>query len=104
VSWISLRDEVAAIVHLLTADVAGPVNLVSPHPVTNREYTKALGSAVHRPTLPVPVPAAVLRLGLGGFAGEVVTGQRVLPAVLEKSHFSFADPELASALTSALEH
>jgi uncharacterized protein (TIGR01777 family) len=104
VSWISLRDQVAAIVRLLTADVAGPVNLVSPHPVTNREYTKALGTAVHRPTLPIPVPAAVLRLGLGAFAGEIVSGQRVLPAVLESSHFSFADPELGSALARALEH
>jgi uncharacterized protein (TIGR01777 family) len=102
VSWISLRDQLAAIVHLLTADVTGPVNLVSPHPVTNREYTKALGAAVHRPTLPIPVPAAVLRLGLGAFAGEIVSGQRVLPAVLEKSGFAFADAELGSALTSAL--
>jgi NAD dependent epimerase/dehydratase family enzyme len=49
-SWISLHDEVAAITHLLTADVAGPVNLVAPAPVTNKAFTKALGKALHRPT------------------------------------------------------
>ena len=58
-SWISLRDELAAIRHCLVADVRGPVNLVGPAPVTNRDFTKALGRALHRPTLPVPVPAFV---------------------------------------------
>jgi len=103
VSWISLHDHVAAMVHLLSADVAGPVNLVAPAPVTNRDYTKALGSALHRPTLPVGVPAPVLRAALGEFAGEVVGGQRLVPAALEKSGFAFAHPDLGSALRSALE-
>jgi uncharacterized protein (TIGR01777 family) len=104
VSWISLRDELAAIAHCLTADVAGPVNLVGPAPVTNREFTKALGKAVRRPTLPVPVPGFVLRAALGGFADEgVLRGQRLVPAVLQRTGFSFADPDLPSALRSALQ-
>jgi uncharacterized protein (TIGR01777 family) len=102
VSWISLQDEVAAIVHLLSADVSGPVNLVGPEPVTNRAYTQALGRALHRPTLPVGVPAPVLRIALGEFAGEVLGGQRLVPRVLVGSGFAFAHEDLASALRSAL--
>ncbi|MCW2669586.1 MAG: epimerase, partial [Frankiales bacterium] len=102
VSWISLQDEVAAIVHLLSADVSGPVNLVGPEPVTNRAYTQALGKALHRPTLPVGVPAPVLRIALGEFAGEVLGGQRLVPRVLVGSGFAFAHEDLASALRAAL--
>ena len=98
VSWISIRDEVAAIRHLLTADVSGPVNLVAPAPVTNAVFCKALGKALHRPTLPLGVPAFALRAALGGFATEVLHGQRLAPAVLASSGFSFSDPELSSAL------
>jgi uncharacterized protein (TIGR01777 family) len=102
-SWISLHDEVAAILHLLTVDVEGPVNLVGPAPVTNRDFTKALGRAVHRPTLPVPVPGFVLKAALGPFAQEgVLAGQRLAPAVLERSGFAFAHRDLDSALQSAL--
>jgi uncharacterized protein (TIGR01777 family) len=103
VSWISLRDELAAIGHCLGTDVAGPVNLVGPAPVTNRAFTQALGEALRRPTLPVPVPAFVLRAALGQFADEgVLIGQRLQPAVLASTGFSFADPDLASALRSCL--
>lgn len=103
-SWISLQDEVSAIVHLLTADVAGPVNLVGPEPVTNKDFTKALGRALHRPTLPVPVPGFVLKAALGEFAQEgVLTGQRLLPSVLEKSGFNFAHRDVASALDDGLK-
>jgi uncharacterized protein (TIGR01777 family) len=102
-SWISLRDQIAAITHLLTADVAGPVNLVGPAPVTNRAFTKALGKALHRPTLPVPVPGFVLTAALGEFADEgVLIGQRLLPQVLQRSDFSFADGDLAGALRSSI--
>jgi uncharacterized protein (TIGR01777 family) len=103
VSWISLRDEVAAIGHLLTADVSGPVNLVGPAPVTNREYTRALGKALHRPTLPIGVPATALRIALGGFAAEVLGGQRLVRQVLTTSGFGFADADVDAALRSALE-
>ena len=104
VSWISLRDELAAIRHCLTADVSGPVNLVGPAPVTNRAFTKALGKAVRRPTLPVPVPGFILRAALGPFAKEgVLIGQRLVPAVLQRTGFAFADPDVESALRSALQ-
>jgi uncharacterized protein len=104
VPWISLPDEIAAVTHLLTADVAGPVNLVGPAPVTNREFTKALGRVLRRPTLPVPVPAAVLRLMLGEFAGEgVLVGQRLEPAALTRSGFSFQHEDVESALRAVLD-
>ena len=103
VPWISLHDELEAIVHLLDADVAGPVNLVAPSPVTNREFTKALGRALHRPTLPVPVPGFVLKAMLGEFAGEgVLAGQRLEPAVLERSGFRFTHPHVDAALAAAV--
>ena len=102
VSWISLRDEVGAIVHLLSADVRGPVNLTAPEPVTNRDFTKALGRAVRRPTLPVRAHRPVLRTALGEFAGEVLGGQRVLPKVLEASGYAFADRTVEPALRHLL--
>ena len=103
VSWISLRDEVAAIRHLLTAEVAGPVNLVGPAPVTNRDFTKALGRAVHRPTLPIAVPGFLLRAAVGGFAEEaVLMGQRLEPKALEGSGFRFQDNDVDSALQASL--
>ncbi|MDP3711245.1 MAG: TIGR01777 family oxidoreductase [Mycobacteriales bacterium] len=103
VPWITLADEVAAIRHLLTADVRGAVNLVAPNPVTNKDFTKALGKAVHRPTLPVPVPGPVLSIGLGGFAKEgVLAGQRLAPAALEASGFAWSHPRLDEGLAAVL--
>ena len=103
VSWISLRDEVAAIRHLLTAEASGPVNLVGPAPVTNRDFTKALGRAVHRPTLPIPVPGLVLRAAVGQFAEEaILVGQRLEPKVLQGSGFRFQDTDVDSALRASL--
>ena len=102
-SWISLRDELGAIVHCLTADVSGPVNLVGPAPVTNRDFTKALGRAVHRPTLPIAIPGFVLTAALGQFAEEgVLAGQRLVPAVLQRTGYRFQDPDVDAALRSAL--
>ena len=102
-SWISLRDEVAAIEHCLVSDVSGPVNLVGPAPVTNKEFTRVLGTVVGRPTLPLAVPGFVLKAALGQFAEEgVLVGQRLQPAVLQRTGFTFADTELESALRSAI--
>ena len=102
-SWISLTDEVQAVVHLLTADVEGPVNLVGPAPVTNRDFTRTLNTVVHRPTIPVGVPAPVLRAVLGQFADEgVLIGQRLAPAVLQRTGFTFAHPDLEQALRASL--
>jgi uncharacterized protein (TIGR01777 family) len=102
-SWITLYDEVRAITHLLTTDVEGPVNLVAPAPVTNKDLTKAINRAVHRPTFPMPVPGFALKAALGPFAAEgVLIGQRLVPAVLQRSGFDFAHPDLAAALASVI--
>jgi uncharacterized protein (TIGR01777 family) len=102
-SWISMQDELAAIRHLLTADVAGAVNLVGPGAVTNRDFTRTLARVLHRPSLPVAVPGFVLRAGLGDFADEgVLIGQRLEPAVLRRSGFTFAHSDLTSALKASL--
>lgn len=102
-SWINIDDEVAAIVFLLTAEnVTGPVNLVSPQPVTNREFTAALAHALHRPAV-AAVPPFALRLALAGFADEgLLIGQRLTPRVLNDAGFSFRYPNLPEALTAAL--
>jgi len=102
-SWITLGDEIRAITHLLGSDVQGPVNLVAPHPVTNHDLTAAINRAVHRPTFPLPVPGFVLRTALGPFADEgVLIGQRLVPAVLQTSGFTFTHPDLDAALVSVL--
>ena len=104
-SWISIDDEVEAIVHLLTADIEGPVNLTAPQPVTNATFTKALGAALSRPTF-VPIPKFGPRAILGREAAEnlLFTGQRVLPAVLEGADgFEFQHGDLATALSALLD-
>jgi hypothetical protein len=100
--WISLADWVAAAVFLLGRDdLAGPVNLVGPAPVTNAEFTKTLGQLVHRPTV-LRLPAPLLRLALGEFASEVLDSKRVLPGVLAGAGFTFTHPDLRWALQAAL--
>ena len=99
--WISATDEIDGIVHLLTADVAGPVNMSGPAPVTNAEFTKDLGRALHRPT-PWTVPKVALQLVLGGFAEEVVSGQNALPTALLESGFIFSHATLPEALRSEI--
>ena len=99
--WISLTDEVAAIRFVMEHDVPGPVNLTAPNPVTNAEFTKALGSALHRPTI-LPVPGIEARVVLGEFAGDVLTGQNAVPSALTEAGFSFTHPHLNAALASEL--
>ncbi|WP_285693909.1 TIGR01777 family oxidoreductase [Actinomadura sp. NBRC 104412] len=103
-SWITLDDTVAALRHLIARDdLAGPVNLTAPHPVTNAEYTKAVGRVLHRPTV-LPVPAFALRAALLGFADEgPLISQKVRPGRLEESGFAFAHPRLDGALRAVLE-
>ncbi len=101
-SYISLRDEVAALITLLTNDhYAGPVNLTAPVPVTNSEVTKAMGEVLGRPTL-LPVPSIALKVALGEFSSDVLGSQRVLPAVLEGTGFTWKDPSIASAIEQAV--
>ena len=100
--WISLRDDVAAILFLLTSDISGPVNLTGPAPVTNTEFTRRLGAAVSRPTF-LAVPGFAISLVLGEFGrSSVLAGQRALPAVLEKAGFTFTDPTLDDAFRATL--
>lgn len=103
-SWIELGDLVSAIQFCIENDaVEGPVNGVAPEPVTNREFTRALGAALNRPTL-FPVPGFLLKLLPGGFAREgVLASQRVEPAALRKAGFEFAHPTLPDALRSCLK-
>jgi uncharacterized protein (TIGR01777 family) len=99
--WIAIADWIRA-VHFLMAheEISGPVNLVGPHPVRNRDFARALGRALHRPA-PWPVPRVALRLVLGEFANEAVASQRVLPGVLTKAGFTFQHSDLDSALRAA---
>ena len=102
-SWISIDDEVAAILHLLDGDVSGPVNLTAPNPTTNAEFTKTLGSALNRPTL-LPTPRFAVNLRLGSELAEALlyTSARVLPTVLQESGFTFRHPTLSEALEDLL--
>ena len=102
--WIALDDEVGAIVHLLTADVEGPVNLAAPEPVTNATFTEVLGRVLGRPTF-VPVPAFGPRLLLGReLADELLfSSARMVPEMLRASGYEFALPELEGALRSVLD-
>jgi hypothetical protein len=102
-SWITLEDEIAAITFLLTADdVSGPVNLVAPNPVTNRDFTKVLAGALHRPAI-AAVPPFALKIVFDGFADEgLLIGQRLAPRVLTEAGFTFSHPDLREALESVL--
>jgi uncharacterized protein len=101
-SWITLRDEVAALCHLLTAPVHGPVNLCAPQPSTNAQVTRALARALHRPAV-VHVPTVALKVVLGELATDILGSQRALPTVLEASGFRFTDADLDDAARQALE-
>jgi uncharacterized protein (TIGR01777 family) len=104
-SWISLADEVGAILHALTnGAVSGPVNLTAPAPVTNTDFTKTLGKVVHRPTV-IPTPLLPLKARYGSELVEhlLVEGQRVLPRRLEESGYRFTHPTLEEALHAAVD-
>ncbi len=101
--WIHLQDEVRAIVHCLENDLAGPVNLVAPGAVTNREFTQAVGRVLKRPTI-FPAPAFALKLLLGEFAEEgLLASTRVVPRVLEETGFSFRHPTIEGALANLVD-
>jgi uncharacterized protein len=96
-AWITMPDEVAALTHLLTAEVGGPVNLCVPDPARNGDVVRAIGSALHRPAL-LPAPGLALRLVLGEFADDVLASIRMTPKVLQDSGFTFTHPELEDAV------
>lgn len=100
--WISLEDEVRALIFALGDDaLSGPVNLTGPAPVTNAEFTGALGRAVNRPT-PMLVPGIALRAVVGEFASEgLLAGQRAIPTALENAGFTFHHNTIGEALRYA---
>lgn len=101
--WISAADWIGAVRFLIAReDVSGPVDVVGPDPVRNKDFTRALGQALHRPT-PWPVPRLALRIVLGEFADEVVASQRALPTVLTRAGYTFQHSTVDSALRAALQ-
>ena len=101
-SWITLHDQIRAIAFLLENKVSGPVNLTSPNPVTNSEFTAGLARALHRPAL-FPVPGFALKIVLGGFSAEVLGSKKVLPQALTEAGFTFDYPHISSALEKLVD-
>lgn len=102
-SWVAIDDVVGAIYHCIqTESLSGPVNVASPNPVTNREFTKILGRVLKRPTI-FPMPAAAARLMLGEMADELLLSSiRLEPKKLKASNYSFRFTELEAALRHVL--
>ncbi|MDO8739185.1 TIGR01777 family oxidoreductase [Candidatus Deferrimicrobium sp.] len=104
VSWVALDDLPLILLHALQCgDLIGPVNAVAPHPVTNRELTRALGKVLSRPT-PLPVPTFALRLAVGREMADalLLASARVFPRRLEEIGYPFRFPELGGALRHLL--
>ncbi len=103
-SWITLDDEVRGLSHLaFSSEMAGPVNLTAPNPVTNREFVDALGAVLRRPAL-LPTPSFALKAILGSELAEALLfqSQRVIPAGLTEDGFAFDSPSLEGALQSLI--
>ncbi|HEV7784910.1 MAG TPA: TIGR01777 family oxidoreductase [Thermoanaerobaculia bacterium] len=101
--WIHIADEVGAIRFLLERDDArGPFNLTAPQPLTNRDFGRALGKALHRPSL-APAPAFALRLILGEMADMLLNGQRAVPQRLLEMGYAFRFPEALQALRNLFD-
>jgi hypothetical protein len=93
-SWIHRLDWIEMVRWIVQeASVSGPINVTAPHPVTNRQFARALGRALHRPAV-IPVPGFALKIVLGEFADNVLTGQRVVPARAQALGYHFRYPEI----------
>ncbi|MGW5313873.1 TIGR01777 family oxidoreductase [Nocardia thailandica] len=101
--WVSLEDEVGAIQFVLThPEISGPINAAGPAPVTNGEFSRALGRALHRPATLI-VPGFALRAVVGEFADEaVLRGPRAIPRALEEAGYRFQHPTIGAALAAAV--
>ena len=96
--WVTVGDAVGVIHHALMADgLAGPVNVVAPNPVTNRDFTKTLGRVLRRPAV-LWAPGAALRVLFGEMAAAALESQRAVPAKLAASGFAFDHPDIEGAL------
>jgi uncharacterized protein len=99
--WVHLDDVIGAMLFCLDTDTAsGPLNVTAPEPVTNREFSRALGRVLHRPAF-APVPGLAVKTLYGEMAMIVTTGQRAIPARLTELGYSFRRPELEDALREA---
>ena len=101
-SWITLHDQIRAIVFALENPISGPVNVTSPNAVTNQEFTSALARALHRPAL-FPAPAIALKIALGGFSSEVLGSKKVIPHVLQEAGFTWDYPHITEALNQLVQ-
>jgi uncharacterized protein (TIGR01777 family) len=101
-SWITLHDQIRAMIFLMNSKIEGAVNLTSPNPVTNQEFTAALAIALKRPAI-FPAPAFALRAVLGGFSTEVLGSKKVIPKVLVDNKFEFDYPHVSSALAALVD-
>lgn len=103
-SWITLEDQVRAIRHLIDHDIEGPVNLCTQNPVTNADFTKALGRVLHRPTF-LPVPSFGPKLLLGSELAEtlLLESKRATPEKLQASGFHFEHDQIDEALRAVLK-
>ena len=100
--WIHLDDVVSLMLHVAAReDVAGPVNAVAPNPVTNAEFTRALGAAVHRPAF-LRAPYFLLKLAMGEFAEVLFASQRAVPKSALAHGFRFEHPDVAGALAAGV--
>ncbi|MEY4205534.1 MAG: hypothetical protein RLZZ154_340 [Actinomycetota bacterium] len=101
-SWITLHDQVRAMIFLMNSKIEGAVNLTSPNPVTNQEFTASLARVLKRPAL-FPAPAFALKAVLGGFSSEVLGSKKVIPKVLIDSKFEFDYPFVSAALNALID-
>lgn len=102
--WISLADEVGIILWALGDESAkGPINATAPNPVTNKEFSKALGRALHRPAV-LPVPKLAVKIRFGSEFGEIAAtaGQRALPKVATEAGYSFKFSDIDAAMEDAV--
>jgi uncharacterized protein len=97
VPWIHLDDLIGILLHAANHEISGPMNAVGPAPVTNREFTRVLASALHRPAL-FPVPEFGLRLLFGELASVLLASQRVVPRVVEETNYLYRYASLDEAL------
>ena len=101
-SWITLHDQIRAMMFLMNSKIEGAVNLTSPNPVTNQEFTASLARVLKRPAL-FPAPAFALKAVLGGFSSEVLGSKKVIPQVLTDAKFEFEFPFVSDALTALID-
>jgi hypothetical protein len=100
--WIHLDDHTGLLLHAARMEsVSGAMNSTAPNPVTNRDFTRALAAALHRPAL-FPAPVAALRVAIGEFADALVTSQRALPKAALAAGYAFRHPQLDEALKAIL--